>query len=48
MGNFEFGVVWDNVHLNTFLIRINTGVAVESISSSFFQVTNLMHNSFIL
>jgi hypothetical protein len=28
MGYFELGVVWDNVHLNTFLIRIKNGVAV--------------------
>jgi hypothetical protein len=41
MGNFELCVVWDNVHLNTFLIRINTGIAVKDLSSSIFTLVGV-------
>jgi hypothetical protein len=37
-GNFEFGVVWDSVHRNTFFVRRNTGVAVIEIASIYILV----------
>ena len=34
MGNFEFGVSWDNIRLNTVTDSMNTGVAVKVLSFS--------------